>query len=86
MSGDKPSHDRTGVHRYLYEVDSAGRTLARRSLDEQANAVADRNGVRTCFGTRTTTPEMSSARSGTDSMTDQYAGRGKCCRDIDHSR
>ena len=36
MSGDKPTHDRTGVHRYLYEVDSAGRTLARRSLDEQA--------------------------------------------------
>jgi hypothetical protein len=41
----QPTHDRAGVHRYVDDVDPAGRTLAHRSFDEQAKAVADRNGV-----------------------------------------
>jgi hypothetical protein len=41
----QPTHDRAGVHRYVHQVDRAGRTLERRSFDEQAKAVADHNGV-----------------------------------------
>jgi len=41
----QPTHDREGVHRFVYEVDPAGRTLARRWFDEQGKAVADRSGV-----------------------------------------